>query len=266
MGNRAEGLSMNEFQMAVCDDEEFYIEDICAYLKAFESEEDVKLIVTKYMSSRALLEDVQENGKRFDMFFLDIDMPEYTGMELATLLKEQDEQAVICFITSHTQHAFDAFQINAIGFLKKPASYVDVKNMLNKCIIQIRYLKDRKMAEETYVEVMLHKSKHILPMKKIRYIEKQRNKCVIHLIDEEIACYETLTHIYEKLDHTRFYFVHQGYIVNFNQILDVQQDCIHVTGGHAIPVSRKYFKEIYGLYMDKINRLRAEMEQQREWQ
>lgn len=257
---------MKKFNMAVCDDEEFYIDNIVEYLKAFESEEDVKLEVSKYTSSEKLLEDIRDNGKRFDMFFLDIDMPVHTGMELAAMIKELDEQAVICFITSYVQHAFDAFQINAIGFLKKPASYVDVKNMLNKCIIQIRYLKDRKMAEETYVEVILHKSKHILPMKKIRYIEKQRNKCVIHLTDEEITCYETLTNIYEKLDHSRFYFVHQGYIVNFSHILDVQQDCIHVTGGHAIPVSRKYFKEIYGLYMDKINRLRAEMEQQREWQ
>lgn len=255
---------MKFFEMAICDDEEFYIEDMCGYLKAFTSEEEVELHVEKYHSGLELLDAMREHGKSFDMIFLDVDMPQINGMDTAMEIRKFDTNVIICFVTSHRQYAFDAFQVNASGYCEKPVSYVRLKSMLNKCIQEIRYIKDRKTAEEIYLEISYGKEPIIVPIKKVVFIEKQRNKCVLHTTDGEITCYDTLSNIYEKLNHEVFFFVHQGYIVNFNHILEVQAKAVIVTGPLDVPISRKYYKEMRERHMDKIYRLRAEMEREME--
>ena len=119
------------------------------------------------------------------------------------------------------------------------------------------------MAEDTYLQISFGKELIVLAVKKIIYIEKQRNKCLIHMTDGELMCYDTLAHLYEKLNHNTFFYVHQGYIVNFNHILEVKPKTIAVTGTSEIPVSRRYYKEIRERHMDKIYRLSAEMERKR---
>ena len=250
---------MRIFEMAICDDEEYWIEDICGYLKAFMSEEDVELHVSKYHSGIELLEDMQEHGKKLDMIFLDVEMPMYSGMDTAVEIRKFNKEVILCFVTSHQKYAFDAFQVSASGYFEKPVSYVALKEMLNKCICEIRYIKDRKAAEETYLQISFGREPIILPVKNIIYIEKQRNKCLIHMTDGEIMCYDTLAHLYERLNHNTFFYVHQGYIVNFNHILEVKPKEIAVTGVSEIPVSRRYYKEIRERHMDKIYRLSAEM-------
>lgn len=250
--------------MAICDDEDFYIEDICGYLKAYMSEEEVGLHVEKYHSGLELLDAMREHGKCFDMIFLDVNMPVLNGMDTAIEIRKFDMNVNICFITSYRQYAFDAFQVNASGYCEKPVSYVKLRSMLNKCIREIRYIKDRKMAEETYLPILYGKEPIIVPVKKIIYIEKQRNKCVLHTIDGEITGYDTLANLYQKLNHEVFFFVHQGYIVNFNHIMEVRTRAVIVTGSLEVPISRKYYKEMRERHMDKIYRLRAEIEREHE--
>ena len=260
---------MREFNMAICDDEDFWIEDICGYLKAYMSEEDVELHVSKYHSGIELLDDMREHGKNIDMIFLDVempmyeDLPVYTGVDIALEIRKFNKEVTICFVTSHRKYAFNAFEVNASGYLEKPVSYIEIKEMINKCIREIRYIKDRKMAEDTYIQISYGKEPVIIPVKKVIYIEKQRNRCIFHTTDGEMLCYDTLSNIYEKLNPNVFFYVHQGYIVNFNHIWEVQQKVIVVTGALEVPLSRKYHNDMRDRHMDKIYRLRAEKERER---
>ena len=260
---------MREFQMAICDDEDFWIEDICGHLKSYMSEEDVELHVSKYHSGMEILDDMRERGKSFDIIFLDVEMPMYAefhafnGVDTACEIRKFDKEASICFVTSHRNYAFDAFQVNASGYLEKPVSYVLLREMLNKCVREIRYIKDRKMAEDTYIQISYARENVVIPVKKVIYIEKQRNKCLFHTTEGEMVCYDTLSNIYEKLNPNVFFYVHQGYIVNFNHIWEVKQKVIVVTGALEVPLSRKYHNEMRDRHMDKIYRLSAEMERER---
>ncbi len=260
---------MRVFEMAICDDEEYWIEDICGYLKAFMSEEEVELHVSKYHSGIELLDDMRENGKNLDIILLDVEMPMsedwpvYTGMEIATEIRKFNKEIIICFVTSHRNYAFDAFKVNASGYLEKPVSYLELKEMLNKCIREVRYIKDREMAEDTYLQISFGKEPFIIPVKKIIYIEKLRNKCILYTTEGELTCYKTLSDIYDRLNPNVFFYVHQGYIVNFNHIWEVKEKVIVVTGALEVPVSRKYHNDMRDRHMDKIYRLRAEKERER---
>lgn len=80
----------------------------------------------------------------------------------------------------------------------------------------------------------------------------KRNTSIIHTTDNEYACYETLSQIYERLDVNKFFYVHQGYIVNFDRILEVGKNMVVLADYMEVPVSRKYYKELKERFMSRI--------------
>ncbi len=68
----------------------------------------------------------------------------------------------------------------------------------------------------------------------------------------EYTCYETLAQLYSKLDINKFCYIHQGYIVNFNMIMEVGKTMVVLADYIEIPISRKYYKEVKTRFMDKI--------------
>ena len=133
---------MNEFNVAVCDDEDYYIADIKKYVVAFESESETKLNIYEYNSGLELLQDMQNSGVKFHLVFLDVDMPEYSGIDTAIELRKTDKNVVICFETSYEQYAYEAYQVEALGYIVKPVKYVELKKLLERAIINIRYCID----------------------------------------------------------------------------------------------------------------------------
>ena len=136
--------------------------------------------------------------------------------------------------------------------------YQEVKRKIQKALIEIHYQWDVEEAKKRYLEIKTQKDSVTIDIRKILYIEKRRNLCVIHLEDSEIVCYETLKKIYEQLDQRNFYFTHQGYIVNFEKIKEVKKENVCLGEGREIPVSRRYQGELHKLHLDKIYRLRQE--------
>lgn len=246
---------MRQFRLAICDDEAFFIEDIRQYLKAYESESGNEMIITAYSSGMDLLADLQRGEKEYDIYFLDVDMPEIKGTKVAKYLREICSHAVICFITSYEEYAYEAYQTEALGYLKKPVKYVDLKYMINRCTLQIQYMKSAKEAEQQYLEVKTGRGSKIIRIDDILYIEKRRNQCVFHLEDGEFVCYNTLSNIYKELDKSIFFYVHQGYIVSFPQVREVKSNVVCLGKEREVPLSRKYQPKIQEMYMEKIRSL-----------
>ena len=142
---------LHEFRLAVCDDEELYIDRICRHLEVYERESGNRLIVERYFSAQDLLEELKGGEKQYDMLFLDVDMPEMKGTDAALLVRDHDRTIPICFITSYEEYALAAFLADAVGYLVKPVKYEELKRIVDKCIAQLRYERDRKAAEEQYI-------------------------------------------------------------------------------------------------------------------
>ena len=243
---------MKQFRLAICDDETFFIEDIRQYLKAYESESGYEIITTAYSSGSDLINAIKSGEPEYDFYFLDVEMPEMKGTDVAKHIRRFCPQAVICFITSFEEYAYEAYQSQALGYLKKPVSYVDLKHMMNRCTLQVQYLKDAKEAQQQYLEVKTGRGSKVIRIDDILYIEKRRNQCVFHLEDGEFVCYNTLSNIYKQLDKTIFFYVHQGYIVSFPQVREVKSNVVCLGKDREIPLSRKYQPKIHNMYMEEI--------------
>ena len=89
---RGGGEDADEFRLAVCDDEELYIDRICRHLEVYERESGNRLIVEPYSSAQALLEEFKGGEKQYDLLFLDVDMPKMKGTDAALLVRDHDQQ------------------------------------------------------------------------------------------------------------------------------------------------------------------------------
>ncbi len=255
---------MKKISIAVCDDEEFFLDSIFSLVTACMNENRYIFEIDRYSEGEVLLESIESGEKEYDLLFLDIDMPKLSGMDVAKELRRRNCEGIICFVTSHNKYALDAYNVEALGYVIKPAQYIDVKKLVEKAVVQIFYRFDKQEAAKRFLEINTHTGRRQVSMHSILYIEKRRNQSVLHLEAGEIVCYESLKSLYERLNQSIFCYVHQGYVVNFDKIKEVLPTFIALGDGCEVPVSRKYQKALSERHMNKIYRLQEEMRRERE--
>ena len=249
---------MPNIRVAVCDDEEFYREELSNLIVIYGNETGHPLSPDIWDSASALLDAVKSGEKEYDMIFLDIEMPELSGMEAAEELRKMEKHVTLCFVTSHINYAYNAYLIDADGYVHKPIQYLDVKRLMEKAEMQLCYRISVEQAEKRYLEIKSGRRNAIVDLNKVVYIEKRRNQCIFHCTDGEQICYDTLKNIYKRLDQERFVYIHQGFIANYTHIKEVQNDRVCFGSGMEAPLSRRYYPRIHGWYTDKLNRIIAE--------
>ncbi|MBQ7925823.1 MAG: response regulator transcription factor [Lachnospiraceae bacterium] len=254
---------MKNISVAICDDEEFFRDSLYSLVTACMNENKYTFSIERYTDGEMLLEDVASGDKEYDLFFLDIDMPKMSGMDVAKRLRQKGANGIICFVTSHDRYALDAYKVEALGYVIKPAQYVDVKKLVEKAVIQIFHQYDIKEAEKRFLEINTQKGKTLVDMQNILYIEKRRNQSVIHLEAGEVVCYESLKSLYDRLNQSVFCYAHQGYVVNFDKIKEVLPTFIALGEGREVPVSRKYQKELSERHMNMIYQLQEARRKER---
>ena len=249
---------MQTVKVAICDDEEFFREELEKLVSVYANEGEHELEIHTYPDAASLVTDIVEKGMPYHLLFLDVEMPDMSGMDAAKKLRKEGYKGEICFVTGFQGYALDAFSVSAVGYVCKPAKYVDVKKIIEKALIQIYYQWDVEEAKKRYLEVRTQRETRTVDTWKILYVEKRRNQCVIHLEDGEVVCYDSLKNLFPNLDQSRFCYAHQGYVVNFDKIKEVKKDTICFGEGREIPVSRKHQSELRERHMNKINLLRQE--------
>ena len=154
--------------------------------------------------------------------------------------------------------ALNSYQVDAVGYIMKPIKYTEVKRAIDRAKISINYRRDAQKAKKRYLDIKISRNNVTIDLEKVVYIEKRRNQCVFHLEDGEYICYETLSKIYERLDHDSFIYTHQGFIASFHHIKEVKRNAVCFGRGVEIPISRKHYEPVKAMHMDKIYRLREE--------
>ncbi len=191
-----------------------------------------------------------------DIVFLDIELDEENGLNLAKQLEKLNPAPVIVVATAYDEYALQAFDANAIDYILKPFdeerimhTLEKLKNLQNigKWDIPVPYYlqNDRhgKIAVSADGKIVL------LPFGKILFIESFEGKCMIKTPKQKYKINETLVEAEKKFNHAQFLRVHRSYIVNLDQIEEIQpwfnSTCILIMkDGSKVPVSRTYMKEL----------------------
>jgi DNA-binding LytR/AlgR family response regulator len=169
-----------------------------------------------------------------DLIFLDIEMPEMTGIEF---LHHAVSLPQIIFTTCKTEYAFEAFECDAvIDYLKKPITFSRFQKAVEKAL-EIHKKNDayRTNANEVYVREDGRLIR--IPHEDILYFENVGDYVCVKTNTSSHIIHRTLKGIDAKLTNSQFLKVHRSFIVNLTKIKDIEDGTL-VIGRKVIPISR----------------------------
>lgn len=171
-------------------------------------------IQTAFNATEALL--AVEKEPTFDIAFIDIKMPDISGLELAYRLSTINENIFIVFQTAYDEYAVEAFRVGAIDYILKPYTVEDVERVLKK-IEKFRNTKILKFI----VKNQEGKIK-VLAAEDIFYVKADLKESMIRTKDEYIYYPCSISKLEERLKSEQFFRVHKSYLINLSKVDYIQ--------------------------------------------
>lgn len=231
----------------IIDDEVFIhgiFEAICKNL------DNVNLL-GKYKDPRKALDFLEDNSA--DLIFLDIQMPEFTGLDFLKELEKKGLNTSVAVVTSNSEYAVDVINNkNVVYFIKKPLHKYSVKEAIREAENK-KSLIDAKLSMSTLNESKEDKSTHTffncnrrminLSHHEITIITSKAGGTKIITDKEPITTSSSLKEVELKLPASTFIRVHKSYIVNAKKI-ELIYDNLVIIGKHHVPIGRTYSQKL----------------------
>ncbi len=223
----------------IVDDETLARQLLVNYIEKFPQLELIGQCKGAPEAMKLLLEE------EIDLMFLDIQMPDLTGVDF---LKSLNKKPIVIFTTAYSEYAIEGYELNVIDYLLKPISFERMATAVNKAIEQIKLLKGKKKdKEEGYLTVKAEHRIHKLFFTDIFYVEGLNEYVVFHLRDgRKIISLEALKNLEETLPDF-FIRVHRSFIINKNDIKSLYGNKIEL-GKIQIPIGKTYKKVVEQLF------------------
>jgi len=180
-----------------------------------------------------------------DLIFLDVEMPEMTGIEFLNSL-ENPPQVII--ISSKEKYALEAFEYNVTDYLLKPITYSRFFKATNKAFL--RYQKNRMLTEGEN-EIFIKKNTSLVRLKfdDIVWVEALENYVVINTVDDKYTIHFTMKSIEKQLPSSKFKRVHRSYIVNVAFLKQIEDNSVILEYGDlskTVPIGKSYRDNLLG--------------------
>lgn len=180
-----------------------------------------------------------------DLIFLDINMPEISGLSFVKLI---DKKTKVIFTTAYREYAVDGFDLQAVDYLLKPISPERLIQGINKFLEERKLILVEKRQVETeaknpFIFVRSDRKMIKINFSEIQFIESFSDYLKIHLTEKTIVTRETISAIEAKLPNKKFLRTHRSFIVSFSKIDSFTNEVLEV-GERMIPISRSYKKAV----------------------
>lgn len=180
--------------------------------------------------------------KQLDIIFMDIDLGEESGIDLAKKITKSYPQTIIVFVTGHKEFMEEAFEMDAMGYLVKPYDIKRMEKVLHKSLLQWSALQKNDSSKELVITDENLKKK--IKCKDILYIQRQQYKSIIVTNNKkEYHVYEPMTALYERIGEG-FLRVNQSEIVNKNQIVGISGNIVQLKNNMEMSIGRTFRKEL----------------------
>ena len=194
------------------------------------------------------------NTKKVDLIFLDINMPEISGLSFA---KSINKNIKIIFTTAYREYAVDGFNLQAVDYLLKPISFERLLQALNKYLDEnspVQNVTVNKIQSEKSESFFVRSERKMIKINfdEILFIESLSDYIKINLVDKSVITRETISNIEARLPQKDFIRVHRSFIVSLANINSFTNEFVEI-GKKQIPISRSYKKvvlELLGMNSD----------------
>ncbi len=251
---------MTTLNCLAVDDEPLALGLVCAFIE----KTPFLNLVGRYTSAVEALQGLHE--LEVDVLFLDIQMPDLTGIELARVLEKSSGPTAprIVFTTAFNQFALEGFRVDALDYLLKPFNYEEFLRAASKAKAYFDLVKKAENGPvptaatplyaappEEYLFLKVEYQLIRVAYADILYIEGLKDYVKVHLLNETnpLLSLTSLKSLEEKLPAQRFMRVHRSYIVGLEKIEAISKTSIQI-GDAVVPVSDQY-KEAFAEYVSR---------------
>jgi two-component system, LytTR family, response regulator len=228
-------LQLPEFMSIKCiaiDDEPLALELIRGYLLKFPALQLVQTFDDAITGGEFL------RNNPVDLLFIDINMPDITGLDLVRSLPEKP---MIIFTTAHKKFAIEGFELDAIDYLLKPISFERFSKAVTKAIEYCEYKKKTKNEAAEHLFVYAEYRMVKINIAEIEYIESLEDYIKIHFVNAKpILTLMTLKGVLEKLPTNKFKRIHRSYIVAMDKVNSILNRKAKLQSSAELPISDSY--------------------------
>lgn len=195
------------------------------------------------------------NQHDIDLLFLDIEMPDLTGIEMLKAIKQPP---LTVLTTAYSEYAVESYELNVVDYLLKPVRFNRFFKAMDKVMPLLNKQRHEveapvKASKEDFIFVKSEYKAIKIEFNKIIYIEGMQKHVRFHLTDKKVMSLMSLRALEDILPPTQFFRCQKSFIVNLKKIESIDGNLLYLNSGDKIPMSKNVRQELLNL-IDK-NRL-----------
>lgn len=214
----------------ICDDEQTILNMTSDTIRSYMPADNI----TGFTSGMELMMRLQND--MCDILFLDIDMPDLNGMEIAGRLAAMEHKPLLVFVTSHDELVYESMQYHPFGFIRKSYFHEEIEKVLADCKEEIAGRNKHFCFKETGQNVKLLLSD-------ILYFEADGNYLKLITPSKTYRFRSTISAVENSLQSCGFIRSHKGFLVNEQAVKVLGKDELRLTDGTLIPIGKSYSEE-----------------------
>lgn len=224
-------------RIALCDDDLPFLQHLHQAAGQWFADHQIPFSCTDFSSAKLLLDSLQTI--RFDLFFLDIEMPEMDGMQLAKQIRETLPDSVILFLTSHDEFAPDGYRVQALRYLSKQTWKKYLNEALSAAMAQLEKQESGSLAVSHYGNLQR------IPYREILYIRRIARYCqIVTRAGKTIQDERGIKKLFEIIGDERFIFIDRGAFINLDYIQRIENGQAVMTNNDSLPISRRLLPQV----------------------
>ena len=240
---------MTQLKVLAVDDESSQLQDLARLLR---SSPVVEAVECASDGHDAL---VKASGERYDAIFLDVRMPDLDGLELGRVLRRFSAPPQLVFVSAYDSAAVDAFELQALDYLRKPVSRHRLEETLERVVTAVANGTAREAggptgeSEVVAVANVRNGATRLIARSTILYVQSHGDFVRIVVEDGRYLLRTTLIDIQRRWEQFGFVRVHRQYVANLNNAVELRPQFggtaeLAFADGQTIPVARRHVAEL----------------------
>jgi len=231
-------------KIAILDDDKTALMISTSAVEAFLKEKNAEYRLFSFSNPLNFLASAKE--EKFDLSFLDIDMPEMNGLSVADELTQISKYGQIIFLSQREDLVFECLKFHPFGFIRKSKLIDDFSLMMTQFFQTI----SNNESNEAKIDFFDKTRTYSFKIKDIVYIEGDRNYQKVVLKDKSSQNVRVpLGTLEDKLREHGFLRIHKGYLLNYLYIRSIESEEVYLTTGTSLPMAKKRKDEIMKQYL-----------------
>jgi len=230
-------------RIVICDDDIVFAQKLECELRKWAAYSDLQNEYVVYSSAQRML---ASDLSGVHIVFLDIEMPGCDGIEAAHVIRQQNQDIMIVFVTSWIQYAPAGYKVNAFRYLLKDT----ISSELHACMNDAR---QKLLESNKSLAFQLRDGSREIILDNILYLEGTSRRCVlVHLRSETqcpMECVGKLSEYDEKLQRYGFLRIQKSYIVNMSHIDRIKNRIAVLRNGIGLKVSERDYADVCKKYL-----------------